>query len=273
MPATPIRRAAAIRSIKEHGSASGISLHFKPLYHAPLLPRRAFGEFHSGDRDFTLAFMISPSQPVEPPVIAEITSGSAADAAGVQVGDVIQSVDGVPVAQFPDLQRIVSSSEGRQLRLGILRNGESLEILAAPRATEFTDPAGTRNTAFRLGIVPRYEPLPFHSVRSGRGPDLVDHSAHRGISPRSRDRTRQQQRLSGPLGIAKAAGDWAAAGFVALLNLTAFISVAIGFANLLADSRARRGHLLYYAFEAVLGAVGRTYARGGFRSVWPGCYA
>jgi regulator of sigma E protease len=72
--------------------------------------------------------------------------------------------------------------------------------------------------------------------------------------------------LSGPLGIAKAAGDWAAAGFIALLNLTAFISVAIGFANLLPIPVLDGGHLLYYAFEAVLGRpLGERAQEVGFR--------
>ena len=72
--------------------------------------------------------------------------------------------------------------------------------------------------------------------------------------------------LSGPLGIAKAAGDWAAVGFVALLNLTAFISVAIGFANLLPIPVLDGGHLLYYAFEAVLGRpLGERAQEVGFR--------
>jgi regulator of sigma E protease len=68
------------------------------------------------------------------------------------------------------------------------------------------------------------------------------------------------------LGIAKAAGDWAAVGFIALLNLTAFISVAIGFANLLPIPVLDGGHLLYYAFEAVLGRpLGERAQEVGFR--------
>jgi regulator of sigma E protease len=72
--------------------------------------------------------------------------------------------------------------------------------------------------------------------------------------------------LSGPLGIAKAAGDWAAAGFIALLNLTAYISVAVGFANLLPIPVLDGGHLLYYGFEAILGRpLGERAQEVGFR--------
>ena len=67
------------------------SLHFKPLYQRALVAAAGpLANFILAIAIFTVAFMISPTQPVEPPVIAEITSGSAAEAAGVQVGDVIQ---------------------------------------------------------------------------------------------------------------------------------------------------------------------------------------
>jgi regulator of sigma E protease len=244
------------------------SLHFKPLYQRALVAAAGpLANFLLAIVIFTVAFMISPQQPVEPPVIAEITAGSAADQAGVRVGDVIQSVDGSPVVQFPDLQRIVSSSEGRELRLGIVRNGEAMEILAAPRATQFTDAAGNQNTAFRLGIVPRYEPLPFPQalVRAVvQTWSIIQRTmGYLGDLVIGRASTNE---LSGPLGIAKAAGDWAAAGFIALLNLTAFISVAIGFANLLPIPVLDGGHLLYYAFEAVLGRpLGERAQEVGFR--------
>jgi regulator of sigma E protease len=244
------------------------SLHFKPLYQRALVAAAGpLANFILAIVIFTVAFMISPQQPVEPPVIAEITEGSAADQAGVQVGDVIRSVDGTPVVQFPDLQRIVSNSSGRELRLGIIRNGEAMEIVAAPRATQFTDAAGNQNTAFRLGIVPRYEPLPFPQamVRAvAQTWSIIQRTmAYLGDLVIGRASTNE---LSGPLGIAKAAGDWAAAGFIALLNLTAFISVAIGFANLLPIPVLDGGHLLYYAFEAVLGRpLGERAQEVGFR--------
>jgi regulator of sigma E protease len=244
------------------------SLHFKPLYQRAFVAAAGpLANFILAIAIFTLAFMISPTAPVEPPVIAEISAGSAAEAAGVQIGDVIETVDGVAVTRFLDLQRVVTESEGRQLRLGIVRNGQPMEILAAPRPTDITDAAGTTSSAFRLGIVPRYEPLPLPQafVRAvGQTWSIIQRTtAYLGELVVGRASTNE---LSGPLGIAKAAGDWAAVGFVALLNLTAFISVAIGFANLLPIPVLDGGHLLYYAFEAVLGRpLGERAQEVGFR--------
>jgi regulator of sigma E protease len=244
------------------------SLHFKPLHQRAFVAAAGpLANFILAIVIFTVAFMISPQQPVEPPTISEISSGSAAEAAGVRVGDVIQSVDGVAVVRFPDLQRMVTDSEGRELRLGILRDGETIEIRAAPRPTEFTNAAGTQTTAFRLGIVPRYEPLAFPQafVRANvQTWSIIQRTVgYLGDIFLGRASTNE---LSGPLGIARAAGDVAAAGFIALLNLTAFISVAIGFANLLPIPVLDGGHLLYYAFEAILGRpLGERAQEVGFR--------
>jgi regulator of sigma E protease len=244
------------------------SLHFKPVYQRALVAAAGpLANFILAIAIFTVAYMTSPQQPVEPPVIGEITAGSAAEQAGVQVGDVIQSVDGVAVVQFPDLQRIVTNSGGQPMRLGIVRNGQPMEVVASARSTEVKDAAGRTNTAFRMGIVPRYEPLPFPQafVRACVQTWSIIHRTMGYLGSLFIGQASTTE-LSGPLGIAKAAGDWAAAGFIALLNLTAFISVAIGFANLLPIPVLDGGHLLYYAFEAVLGRpLGERAQEVGFR--------
>src|SRR5262245_32896224 len=243
------------------------SLHFKPLYQRSLVAAAGpVANFILAIAIFTVAFMITPTAPMEPPVIDQIQKDSAAEAAGVRVGDVIESVDGTPVVRFPELQKLVTESGGRGLRLGILRNGERLEILATPRSTEIGPPE-SKQTAFRLGIGPRLEPLalPQAFVRAiGQTWSIIQRTVgYLGDLFVGRAST---QELSGPLGIAKAAGDWAAEGFMQLLSLTAFISVAIGIANLLPIPVLDGGHLLYYAFEAVLGRpLGERAQEVGFR--------
>jgi regulator of sigma E protease len=129
------------------------------------------------------------------------------------------------------------------------------------------DAQGNPLTAMRLGIGPRYEPLAFPQafVRANvQTWSIIQRTVgYLGDIFVGRASTNE---LSGPLGIARAAGDVAAAGFIALLNLTAFISVAIGFANLLPIPVLDGGHLLYYAFEAILGRpLGERAQEVGFR--------
>ena len=72
--------------------------------------------------------------------------------------------------------------------------------------------------------------------------------------------------LSGVVGIARVSGQVAEIGFLALINLAALISVSIGLVNLFPVPILDGGHLLYYAFEAVLGRpLGMRAQDVGFR--------
>lgn len=59
--------------------------------------------------------------------------------------------------------------------------------------------------------------------------------------------------LGGPIRVAQVSGQVATLGFLALLNLTAVLSVSIGLLNLMPIPMLDGGHLVYYAIEAVRG--------------------
>jgi len=59
--------------------------------------------------------------------------------------------------------------------------------------------------------------------------------------------------LGGPIRIAQVSGQVASAGFVALIHLTAVLSVSIGLLNLFPIPLLDGGHLLFYAIEAIRG--------------------
>jgi S1-C subfamily serine protease len=65
--------------------------------------------------------------------VAEVVPGSPADRCGVRSGDVIVEVDGRPVRDAGDLQRLMlSEAIGRPTSLRVLRGGTLLEINAVP---------------------------------------------------------------------------------------------------------------------------------------------
>src|SRR5437763_13300088 len=51
-------------------------------------------------------------QPFTPPQIGTVQQGSAAEAAGIQAGDTIVSIDGQSIERFEDVQRIVRLDPG-----------------------------------------------------------------------------------------------------------------------------------------------------------------
>ena len=64
--------------------------------------------------------------------------------------------------------------------------------------------------------------------------------------------------------IAKITGQVAKMGFIAFLSIMAYISISLGFINLLPIPMLDGGHLMFYAFEKVLGRPLTQKTQEGF---------
>jgi membrane-associated protease RseP (regulator of RpoE activity) len=82
------------------------------------------------------------------PVIGEVVSNSAAQSAGIQAGDEVVSINGVEVSAWYKDVEAIRNSQGKELTLGLLRDGKEITITATPR---LTDVDGTQR--YVLGIV------------------------------------------------------------------------------------------------------------------------
>lgn len=242
-------------------------LHFKPLYQRALVAAAGpVANFLLAILIFT-AVMLIQGKPSDAPVIGDVSGGSAAEAAGLLPGDRIRAVDGMPVANFLDVQRLVRAIGPREAHLQIARGGRVLEVTATPRATVGTDALGKKHTTYMLGIAQGREPAGlFEAVKNGVGQTwfIVERTlGYLGMMVTGHAGTDQ---LSGPLGIAKVSGDMAQLGFLALLDLAGLISVSIGLLNLFPIPVLDGGHLLYYGCEAVMGRpLGERAQEVGFR--------
>lgn len=186
-----------------------------------------------------------------PPIIGGFGENSAAEEAGMQVGDKFLDINGLPVTQYHDVLRIVRLTEfGKDLVVTVDRNGETLVFNLKPRVFEDSVP--------RIGIYAAPEKIVLDEnlsvVQSFKEATInvytitVDTLAYLGqvlFHNRSADDMR------GPLGIAEAAGDSLKGGALSLLLFIVNISVAIGFMNLLPVPVLDGGHLVFYAIEGV----------------------
>lgn len=245
-----------------------------------LTPEERSGSFHNkslGQRaaivaagpiaNFLLAVLIFAfmftfiGQRVTAPRVDAIAPGSAAQAAGFQPGDLILSIDGTPIDSFSQMQRIVSVSADKPLRIVVDREGRRVELLAVPERSEITDRFGNTMRVGLLGIrrtagaddwiLERHDPLTAtwmavqetYFVISRTMIYLYDVVTGREAA----------DQLGGPIRIAQVSGQVATAGFLALLNLAAVLSVSIGLLNLFPIPMLDGGHLLFYAIEALRG--------------------
>jgi len=95
---------------------------------------------------FTLFVGIGTNQVL--PVINEVVPNSAAQAAGIQAGDEVVSINGKRVTEWYKDVEVIRQSQGRELTLVVNRNGEEITVTASARLTDID---GTQR--YVLGIV------------------------------------------------------------------------------------------------------------------------
>jgi regulator of sigma E protease len=190
-----------------------------------------------------------------------IQPDSPAAAAGFQPGDVVVAIDGKAIANFEDMQRIVSDSAGDTLQIKIDRNGAPMVLTATPQLKEVKDNFGNEHRMGILGITRSMAPAdlkaqpvpPPQAIVMGVQETwfVIDRTlTYIGGVVVGRENADQ---LGGPIRIAQISGEVATIGFVALIHLAAVLSVSIGLLNLFPIPLLDGGHLLFYSIEAMRG--------------------
>jgi regulator of sigma E protease len=199
-------------------------------------------------------------EPYTPPVIGQLTPGSPADKAGIQIGDSIVRVAGEPVATFGDLVTRVSASAGKPVDLDVIRNAGLLHFTVEPVATVIKNPAGKGTlTVGRIGAgaptTVRHEPLGFGEafVEGARDTKQMAGSIF-SILGGLIQRDIGMNQLGGPIMIAQQAASAAQQGMPELLRLLALLSVNLAVLNLLPIPVLDGGQVALQVAESVKGS-------------------
>ncbi len=203
-------------------------------------------------------FFFTMGQPVMPPVVDQVLENSAAQEAGLRPGDEIVEVDGLRVEQFEDLSQQVVINPGKPMRISLLRNGEPLTTIVTPKIIETTDRFGNRGRVGQLGVVSSGG---FERHEVGFFRSLVLGTEQTGKAVRQMIAVLKQlilgersiKELGGPLKIGQLSGQVGSEGAPSFIWFMAFISINLGFINLLPIPMLDGGHLALYAAEAVRG--------------------
>jgi regulator of sigma E protease len=255
-------------SVPDHAGAAGMSSEERKVsfVHKPVGPRAAvvaagpIANFILAIVIFAAIFMTVGKQ-VTTARVDSIQPGSAAQTAGFQAGDLVLAINGQKIDSFSDMQRIVSISAGETLNVEVERGGVQTTLKAVPQMRELKDNFGNVHRLGVLGISRSMAPgdvktqtyNPFSAVAAGAQETwfVVDRTMSY-IAGIFAGREAADQ-LGGPIRIAQVSGQVATAGFVALLHLTAVLSVSIGLLNLFPIPLLDGGHLLFYGIEAIRG--------------------
>ncbi len=204
-----------------------------------------------------------------PPIVVGLSPGSAAVDAGIEVGDVILAANGAPVQTFAELRRIVGDSGGAPVSLKVWRAGEQLDVTLTPRRVDLPLPDGGFETRWLIGITGGmvFEPQTarpgiFKSLGYGASQTYyIVRSSLSGLYHVIAGSI-SSCNLRGPVGIAETSGQAASQGLLAFVWFIAVLSTAVGFLNLFPIPVLDGGHLVFHAYEAI---VGRPPSEGAMR--------
>ena len=190
-----------------------------------------------------------------------VQAGSAAQIAGFKAGDLVLAINGDKIDNFADMQRVVSVSAGEPLNVEVELGGVHLTLKATPELKELKDNFGNVHRLGVLGISRSMQPGDIKTEKAGpltavvMGAQETWFVVDRTLSYIGGVFTGREaaDQLGGPIRIAQVSGQVATAGFVALIHLTAVLSVSIGLLNLFPIPLLDGGHLLFYGIEAARG--------------------
>lgn len=247
--------------------------HFKPIWQRALIAAAGpAANFILAISIFFVIFMAFETGRTRP-VIGEVMPNSPAQAAGFLPGDVIKSANGRTIRTFDDFMIFVSLRGGSEVSVVVDRGGREVVLTGTPaRISEKESVTGAKIKRGQLGLRPANDALYFY--RASNPLEALDEAVRAVWSRLEATLTylgrifRGQEngdQFSGPVGMAGVAGGISKAAIqdsqqsggaiprlaFYLVQLTATISIAVGFVNLLPVPVLDGGHLAFYAYEAI----------------------
>ena len=227
-------------------------------FHEKSVLRRAIVVAAGPIANFVLAMVLfaalfaTMGRPVTLPVVGDVLAGSAADHAGLLADDRITTIDGQPMKEFEDIQRIITANPDVTLPLTFERAGVARTVSVH---TDKHESGG--HVVGLLGIrggKVEYRHVPLTVALWGGVQQTWDITAETvtGVAQMITGQ-RGTEDLGGPLRIAQLSGQVAQLGFASLVSFIAILSVNLGLINLFPIPVLDGGHLLFYAAEAIRG--------------------
>ena len=178
--------------------------------------------------------------------IGEVDPGSGAEKVGIEVGDQILAINGIPITYFDEMQTALKQVKNQSVSL-VRRRGAQLDTLVVPVSEEA-----------RIGISsnPLLEPVRkeygfMESLSRGTSKAFGAVIVNAKALGKMFTGEVSTKNVSGPIGMAKIYGaqwDW-----IKFWNITGLISMILAFMNLLPIPALDGGHVVFLLYEMVSG--------------------
>ncbi len=204
----------------------------------------------------------TPYRPHFPAVVSKLSEDGAAIRQGMQAGDKIVAIDGIKMNEWFDVVQVVQASPEKLLKIDVLRNNQLVHLEVMPQGKrdnmgKVTGVLGVQSDPGKVAIPAefkqtiQYSPVEAFTLavdKTGQISGMILNSITkmvRGLIG--------LDNLSGPITIAKVAGQSAEMGWQTFISFMALMSVSLGILNLLPIPMLDGGHLVYYFVELIRG--------------------
>ena len=244
----------------------------KPLYQRSLIVAAGpFANFILAIIIFSFIYMFS-GKDLTPAQINEVQKSSPAYIAGLQKNDLILSINKNKVKSILDVSTYINTATNEEINFKILRNNAEIIFQIKPKILNTNDSLGNKIKKKVVGIKIGAPNNEFNKVKLGPSNAVfyavqetwfVTKSSLGFIFSMFKGKGDTSQ-LGGPIKIAKITGQVAKHGLVPFLSIAAYISISLGLINLFPIPLLDGGHLMFYAFEKILGRPLKQKTQEGF---------
>jgi len=192
-----------------------------------------------------------------PPVVSTVAPGGPANRAGFQPGDLILTVDGIPIPQWWDLTEVIAARAGDTVAVEVARGTERLTLTVTPGSEVVRGADGAERTIGRIGVGSSgqvvYEPLTFvEAIGEGFAATVnASTTVVRTIRGMLTGRVAGKN-IGGPILIGQMAAQSAEAGLGVFFGFLGVISINLAVLNLLPIPILDGGQFLFLLAEGVL---------------------
>lgn len=186
--------------------------------------------------------------PVDKPVIGQVVPGYAAEESGLRTGDYVLSVNGKPIETWMEMRQEIGKVGFKPAELIVKRQDLTEKIIVTPSKNPDTGKpfigVVAQMTKQRLGPVDAF----LTSVKdTGMTIKGMLSALYKMVAGKA------DAEVSGPIGVAKLAGQVAHQGVSMLLQFTALLSLNLAVINLLPLPALDGGHFFLLLWEGITG--------------------
>ena len=207
-----------------------------------------------------------------PAIIDEVQKDSPAEIAGMKKNDIIVEIDNIKVESILDVSKLIAMSTSEFIDFKVSRYEKEILLKVKPNLVESEDNLGNKINKRMIGIMLSPYNNEIKHIKLGPVKALV-HSLNEVYFVTTSSLkylgsmltgAGDSSQLGGPIRIAKISGQVAEFGIIPFISMMAYISISLGLINLFPIPLLDGGHLMFYAFEKILGRPLSQKTQEGF---------